>query len=113
MSSTEEPARDFGKVVSEFLCDLFTSFPELQENADERIVAFLGAFEAPKEYDDCDSPRATDDSAVQIMKDYCSARFPERFFDILYKNEEMFELKSTGDTTEPATNTTDTTDTTD
>ena len=84
MSSTQTPDTDimeFSKITGEFICDLYRTFPELQESADERIVAFL-------EYIAADEG---DIIAVQELKKYCMTVYPERFFDILYKNAEMFE----------------------
>jgi uncharacterized protein YidB (DUF937 family) len=100
---------EFSRVTGEFLCDLFTVFPELQDTADSRVVQFLEAIADgetadgetadgetadgetvepnPGPYDDCD---VSVDGRVTAMKEHCVAVFPERFFDILYKNEDMF-----------------------
>ena len=74
---------DFSKILGDFICDLYRTFPELQETADERVVMFLETVES-KTMDDSST-------ATSAIRDHCKGVFPERFFDILYKNEEMFD----------------------
>ena len=73
---------DFSKILGDFICDLYRTFPELQETADERVVMFLETVEN----------KTMDDSSVVTVaiRDHCKGVFPERFFDILYKNGDMF-----------------------
>lgn len=73
---------DFSKILGDFICDLYRTFPELQATADNRVVLFLETVEN----------KAMDDSsdATIAIRNHCQSVFPERFFDILYKNDEMF-----------------------
>ena len=81
-SSPQPNVNDFAKVATELIQDLMTTFPELTNNVDPRIVAFLEAMEADG---------ASSDGAVTDVHDYCVTVFPERFFDILYQNQSMWE----------------------
>jgi hypothetical protein len=67
---------EFYKIIREFIPDLLTTFPEYKENLDDGIISILR-----EEYEN-----------VEVLEFYdnCKSKFPERFFDILYQNEEMF-----------------------
>lgn len=65
---------EFKKVIFDFVGDISNTFPEYRET----LGSFLGG--------------STIDSAnvVSILYEYCSKVYPERFFDILYKNDKIF-----------------------
>jgi hypothetical protein len=65
---------EFKKVIFDFVGDISNTFPEYRET----LGSFLGG--------------STNDSAnvVSILYEYCSKVYPERFFDILYKNDKIF-----------------------
>ena len=63
---------DFKKIVDEFCTDLKTSFPEETE---EGIKLLYNGNEID----------------YQSIFDHCKKIYPERFFDILYQNNEIFE----------------------
>ena len=62
---------EFKKVIFDFVGDISNTFPEYRET--------LGSF----------LEGSTNDSVnvVSILYEYCSKVYPERFFDILYKND--------------------------
>ena len=62
---------DFKKVVFDFLRDISVTYPELNSN-----VLHI--------------KKMVDDDVEEVFE-YCKTVYPERFFDILYENEEMFE----------------------
>lgn len=64
----EDSLTNFGDIISDFIKDLETTFPELSRNWE--IVK--GA-------------------SSQQLTDYCKQIFPERFFDILYQNDDIFK----------------------
>lgn len=64
----EDSLTNFGEIISDFIKDLETTFPELSRNWE--IVK--GA-------------------SSQQLTDYCKQIFPERFFDILYQNDDIFK----------------------
>ena len=65
---------EFKKVIFDFVGDISNTFPEYRET--------LGSF----------LEGSTNDTAnvVSILYEYCSKVYPERFFDILYKNDKIF-----------------------
>jgi hypothetical protein len=64
----EESLNSFQEIISDFIGDLENTFPEYKSHWD--IVR---------------------KSSTQQMVDYCKMIYPERFFDILYQNEEIFK----------------------
>jgi len=78
-NETEQENNDksLTKILSDLLKDLLTTFPELLENLDERLISILNNDEKILE-------------SVESIKEYFVTVFPERFFDILYENEDIF-----------------------
>lgn len=65
------------KVLKEFLESLFVPFPELKNNLHQGCIHLLNSdFET--------------EEAEQVLK-HCKLAFPPHFFNILYKNDEIFE----------------------
>ena len=73
---TEKYKTDFKKIIVEFCKDLLTTFPELQDNLDDDLIHIL--------------QNTDNDEVLTRVYDYCKSVFPERFFDILYQNKEIF-----------------------
>ena len=89
---------EFPKIIKDFVCDIKTTFPEFKdliekwwkdesffnyiEDVEERNKAFI---EAEKK-------------TIVFLFDFCQKKFPSRFFEILYQNEDMFKDDSTLDT---------------
>ena len=89
---------EFAKVIGDFVNDLITTFPEYIpfiskwwknldnfnyiDDVDERTKAY----EKHKQ------------SATKLLFSFCKKKFPPRFFDILYQNEDMFKSDSDIDT---------------
>ena len=65
---------EFTKVVKDFYRDILTTFPECKEKLGPTEIAFL-----------------TDEGDSLILFEYCKKVYPERFFDILYQNQEIFD----------------------
>jgi len=63
--------RDLKKILTDFLRDINVTYPELSENV-ENINKMI-------------------DENMEEVFEYCKTVYPERFFDILYENDEMFE----------------------
>mgnify|MGYP003644333854 FL=1 len=72
----EKIPEEFKKVIKDFYKDILTSFPEYKEKLRENEINFL---------------TDTDDNNALILFNYCQNLYPERFFDILYQNEEIFD----------------------
>ena len=78
---SETIPNDFKKISRDFLQDLVVSFPEIKDKLTVEMLQFI--------------ENGTDgDDVVPQIYDHCANILPERFFDILYKNEELFEEDS-------------------
>lgn len=77
---------DYYKIFSEFISDILNTFPEYTQ-----IVSRWWSSDADEE---------TVIRETQNLVSHCKRVFPERFFDILYKNEKMFSLENNDINTE-------------
>jgi len=80
-----EIPEEFQKIMKDFISDITLTFPEYK--------MLIGKWWKTNE----DSGSVEKNSVEYIFK-YCLSIYPERFFDILYKNEEMFSDTSTMNT---------------
>ncbi len=69
---------EFYKIMKDFLNDLLVTFPEYEESITKQENMILNG-----------------DVSDNKLYMYCQEVYPERFFDILYKNEEIFDNKET------------------
>ena len=89
---------EFTKVIGDFVSDLMTTFPE--------YVPFISKWWKTIDYfnyiDDVDERTTAYEthkqSATNILFNFCKKKFPPRFFDILYQNEDMFKADTDIDT---------------
>jgi len=73
----EDTNKNQYKVLTEFLENLFIPFPELKNNLHQGCIHLLNSDFETEEVD-------------QVIN-HCKTAFPPHFFNILYKNDEMFE----------------------
>ena len=73
ISNVEMPEQ-FVKIMNDFLTDILNTFPEYKDNLSESEISILNK-----------------DMSNNDLFLYCCSVYPSRFFDILYKNEDMFE----------------------
>ena len=64
---------EFQKIVKDFYKDILLVFPEMKLNLSDNTINFLQGKNTAKE-----------------VFDHCLKVYPERFFDILYQNEDIF-----------------------
>jgi len=74
--TTPKVPEKFPKLVKEFLNDILTTFPELKENLDSNLEKVL--------------QDSADEESIKILFKFAKEIYPERFFDILYQNEDIF-----------------------
>ena len=74
---------EFHKLVKDFIKDLLNTFPEYVDKLTPDMSFVYN------------NDVGTDDfqTHLQFIFDFCAASFPERFFDILYKNDSMFDTE--------------------
>ena len=75
---------EFKKVIFEFLGDISNTFPEYKST----LSLFLDSNGVKLTTSESETQKV-----VSILYEYCSKVYPERFFDILYKNEKLFNKK--------------------
>ena len=80
MNHQKEKA-DFGKILRDFLKDILLTFPELESTLDDNLRAILDDSEDINE-------------RMLFVQKQLEEVYPERFFDILYQNDSMFEQES-------------------
>ena len=73
ISNVEMPEQ-FVKIMNDFLTDILNTFPEYKDNLSESEISILNK-----------------DMSNNDLFLYCCSVYPSRFFDILYKNEDIFE----------------------
>ena len=71
---TNTVPEEFSKIIKDFYKDVLLVFPEIKDKLDDNIIEFL-----------------QDRHGCQEIFDYCLKVYPERFFDILYKNNDIFQ----------------------
>ena len=78
----ERDLNEFSKIIKDLLNDLVTSFPELatQFNDDLKNI----------HKDSDENSEEIIKKSVNSLYEYCKTVYPERFFDILYQNNEIF-----------------------
>ena len=77
-NETDVVPEDFPKLVYDLINDILYTFPEYKNNLDANLISI-------KETQDSD--------IIKEVYDHFKKVLPERFFDILYKNEDMFQKK--------------------
>ena len=73
--------KDFSKVLLDFTNDILNTFPEQKETLDDNLNSIITNINN-EEYDNTDN--------IASVRKHCATVYPEKFFDILYQNEEMF-----------------------
>jgi hypothetical protein len=89
---------EFRKVIKDFVGDLKTTFPEY-----EPLIAKWWKDKSTFDYIENEEERtkAINDAEIvstNVVFSFCQKKIPPRFFDILYKNEDMFKDDYEGDT---------------
>ena len=77
MESDKMITDDFKKLMKDFINDILNTFPEYQAKFTENELEFLKISDH-------------DDEKIQYVFNYCFSVYPERFFDILYENDDLF-----------------------
>jgi len=77
----ESRMKDFKKVIIDLMKDLLTTFPELEDNLDKNLKAIIS---------DEDEEYFANDKALKDIYEHCKSVYPEKFFDILYQNPDVF-----------------------
>ena len=98
MSKESVIPQEFTKVIKDFVNDLRNTFPEYE--------TFISKWWKDKEYynyieNEDDRNEAYEKSvsnSINLLFSFCQKKLPQRFFDILYQNEDIFKEDSIIDT---------------
>ena len=89
---------EFIKVITDFANDLKTTFPEYAQF----ITKWWKEKEHYKDIEDEVERKSvyekSQQKSIKLIFEFCKKKFPPRFFDILYQNEDMFKEDSDIDT---------------
>jgi hypothetical protein len=89
---------EFSKVIKDFINDINATFPE--------YCTFINKWWKPasvfehiqNEDDRLKAMNQSEIKSLEFIFNFCKKKFPPRFFDILYKNEDLFKEESEVDT---------------
>jgi hypothetical protein len=89
---------EFPKIIKDFVCDIKTTFPEFKDLIEKwwKDESFFNYIEDTEERNK--ACVESDQKTIAFLFDFCQKKFPSRFFEILYQNEDMFKDESTLDT---------------
>jgi hypothetical protein len=97
MNNTEIP-EEFSKVIKDLIKDVKETFPEVEPLINKW-------WKDSKEFDYIDNEierntafEESQQAGIKFLFSFCQKKFPPRFFEILYQNEEMFKVESDIDT---------------
>lgn len=97
MSVTTVPP-EFSKILNDFIKDLYTTFPEyipFIEKWRKPVHCFQYIQNLEERNNAIEKSNKTSD---EYIFQFCSKKYPPRFFDFLYKNEDIFKEDSEIDT---------------
>ena len=77
---------EFKKVMTDFINDFTTTFPEYSSKLKDNFVVV-----SVKTDGDIVAEEILDEARVKVLYEYSKTIYPVRFFDILYKNNEIFK----------------------
>ena len=80
---------EFKKVICDFINDFSLTFPEYSEKLNK--YSSVASDSAGVEH------RILTDDNITCLYEHCKKIYPVRFFDVLYKNTEMFTKRGTGE----------------
>jgi hypothetical protein len=98
MSTEIEVPEEFAKVIKDFVGDLKTTFPEYDSLIskwwkDKSVFAYIENEEERNK-----AIEESETTSSKLVFSFCQKKLPPRFFDILYKNEDIFKPDYEGDT---------------
>lgn len=85
---------EFKTVIYDFMSDFSNTFPEYSDVLEEYFTTVSVVSE---DGSGVKTERLITDDSVKKLYTYCKAVYPARFFDVLYKNGEIFKADNVGD----------------
>jgi len=97
MSSKPIP-EEFTKVLTDFIRDLKTTFPEYEPLINKWWKEKEHFSHISHEDDRMQAYNLAQEKSLKLLFNFCQKKFPPRFFDILYQNADIFKEESDMDT---------------
>ena len=102
MNNNEEKEQkipdEFSKVIKDLIRDIKETFPEVIPLINKWWKNYSEFEYIDNETDRIKVFEESQQSSIQFLFTFCQKKFPPRFFEILYQNEEMFKVESDIDT---------------
>jgi hypothetical protein len=89
---------EFSKVIKDLIRDIKETFPEVIPLINKWWKNYADFEYIDDEIDRTNALEESHQSSIQFLFTFCQKKFPPRFFEILYQNEEMFKVESDIDT---------------
>ena len=97
MSNTEIP-EEFSKVIKDLIKDVKETFPEIEPLINKWWKVSNDFDYIDNELERTKAFEESQKSSIKFLFSFCQKKFPPRFFEILYQNDEMFKVESDIDT---------------
>ncbi len=93
MESTHNPPDEFYTIINDFVTDIKYTFPEYTAIIDKwwRVSEYLEIEDSQERENKVNKEK---NKRTKLVYVHCTKVFPERFFDILYQNVEIFQENS-------------------
>jgi len=89
---------EFSKIIKDFVNDINATFPEYSVFINKWWKPHSVFEHIQNEEDKNNAIKQSETKSLEFIFKFCKKKFPPRFFDILYKNEELFKEESEVDT---------------
>ena len=89
---------EFSKIIKDFVSDITVTFPEYSVFINKWWKPHSVFEHIQNEEDKNNAIKQSETKSLEFIFKFCKKKFPPRFFDILYKNEELFKEESEVDT---------------
>ena len=97
-SNKKEVPEEFSKVIKDFVNDIKITFPEYLPIINKWWKDSSNFDYIEEEEERTKSIQQSEKTSIGILFSFCQKKYPVKFFEILYQNEEIFKEDSTIDT---------------
>ena len=89
---------EFSKVIRDFVNDMRVTFPEYSPIINKWWKSESSFDQIENEVERKKTMEQSEKTSISILFNFCKKKYPPRFFEILYQNEEIFNEDTTVDT---------------
>ena len=89
---------EFSKVIRDFVCDMKVTFPEYSPIINKWWKDSNNFDHIEDEEERNKTFEQSEKTSISILFNFCKKKYPPRFFEILYQNEEIFKEDTSVDT---------------